>query len=117
MHKRWFLGMVLALAVSQSALGEGKKSNAPQICAACVRADMNFLASDELHGRGSATRDEHLAALYAAAQFQALGLEPGGDGGTFLQKAALPDPLPPRVQQRLSKYEDASRKETWNAVA
>jgi hypothetical protein len=82
-----------------------------------VQADMNFLASDELHGRGSATRDEHLAALFAAAQFQALGLEPGGDSGTFVQKSALPDPLPPRLQQRLSKFENISRKETWNAVA
>lgn len=77
---------------------------------------MNFLASDELHGRGSATRDEHLAALFAASQFQSLGLEPGGDDGTFLQKSPLPDPLPARVQQRLSKYEQTSRKETWNAI-
>ncbi len=82
-----------------------------------VRADMDFLASDELHGRGSATRDEHIAALFAASQFQALGLAPGGDGGTFIQKAELPDPLPPRLQQRLSKFEDTPRKETWNAIA
>lgn len=81
-----------------------------------VRADMDFLASDELHGRGSATRDEHLAALFAAAQFQSLGLEPGGDNGTYIQKAQLPDPLPPRLQQHLSKYEDVPRKETWNAI-
>ena len=57
-----------------------------------VRADMNFLADDDLHGRGSATRDEHIAALFAASQFQALGLEPGGDNGSFLQKTALPTP-------------------------
>jgi hypothetical protein len=82
-----------------------------------VHADMEFLADDELHGRGSATRDEHIAALFAAAQFQSLGLNPGGDNGTFLQKTALPDPLPPRLQQRLSKFEDTPRKETWNAVA
>jgi Zn-dependent M28 family amino/carboxypeptidase len=78
---------------------------------------MEFLADDELHGRGSATRDEHIAALFAAAQFQTLGLKPGGDNGTFLQKTALPDPLPSRVQQRLSKFEDTPRKETWNAIA
>ncbi|MBS1801458.1 MAG: M20/M25/M40 family metallo-hydrolase [Acidobacteria bacterium] len=78
---------------------------------------MDFLASDEMHGRGSATRDEHLAAMFAAAQFEALGLEPGGDSGTFVQKAALPSPLPARLQQRLSKFEDVPRKETWNAVA
>jgi hypothetical protein len=81
-----------------------------------VRADMNFLADDEMHGRGSATRDEHIAALFVASQFQALGLQPGGDNSTFLQKTALPDPLPTRVQQRISKLQDVPRKETWNAI-
>jgi hypothetical protein len=81
-----------------------------------VHSDMNFLADDELHGRGSATRDEHITALFAAAQFQSLGLEPGGDNGTFIQKSKLPDPLPPRLQQHLSKSEDTPRKETWNAI-
>jgi hypothetical protein len=81
-----------------------------------VHANMNFLADDELHGRGSATRDEHIAALFVAAQLQSLGLEPGGDKGTFLEKSALPDPLPDSVQQRLSRFEHVPRKETWNAV-
>src|ERR1700738_2654676 len=81
-----------------------------------VHADMNFLADDELHGRGSATRDEHIAALFVAAQLQSLGLEPGGENGTFLQKSPLPDPLPARIQQRLSKFQDVPRKETWNAI-
>ncbi len=66
-----------------------------------VRADMAFLADDDLHGRGSATRDEHIAALFAASQFQSLGLEPGGPNGSYLQKAPLPDPLPSRLQQNL----------------
>jgi hypothetical protein len=81
-----------------------------------VHADMNFLADDEMHGRGSATRDEHIAALFAASQLQALGLQPGGDNGTFLQKTPLPDPLPPRTQQRVAKFENIPRKETWNAI-
>ena len=78
---------------------------------------MAFLADDALHGRGSATRDEHIAALFAASQFQSLGLEPGGDNGTFLQKVPLPNPLPANIKQRLSKFEDTPRKETWNAIA
>jgi hypothetical protein len=82
-----------------------------------VHADMEFLADDELHGRGSATRDEHIAALFAASQFQSLGLEPGGDNNTFLQKSALPAVLSPYQQQRLSKFENTPRKETWNAIA
>lgn len=82
-----------------------------------IHADMDFLASDELHGRGSATRDEHLAALFAASQFQTLGLEPGGDNGTYIQRAALPDPLPARVQKRFERNEPTPHKETWNAIA
>jgi Zn-dependent M28 family amino/carboxypeptidase len=77
---------------------------------------MEFLADDELHGRGSGTRDEHIAALFVAAQFQSLGLEPGGDKHTFLQKSPLPDPLPPFVRQRLAGSENTPRKETWNAI-
>ncbi|NYF79522.1 M20/M25/M40 family metallo-hydrolase [Granulicella arctica] len=78
---------------------------------------MNFLADDSLHGRGSATRDEHIAALFAASKLQALGLQPGGDNGTFLQKSALPSPLPLYLQQRLSSLQDKPRRETWNAIA
>ena len=93
-----------------------KTTPAPSSLEGEVRADMNFLADDELHGRGSATRDEHITALFAASQFQALGLEPGGDNGTFLQKTALPTPLPERLQQSLSKFQEQTRKETWNAI-
>jgi hypothetical protein len=93
-----------------------KTTPAPSSLEGEVRADMNFLADDELHGRGSATRDEHITALFAASQFQTLGLEPGGDNGTFLQKTALPTPLPERLQQSLSKFQEQTRKETWNAI-
>ncbi len=82
-----------------------------------IRADMAFLADDELHGRGSATRDEHLAALFAAAELQSLGLEPGGDGNTFLQKSPLPVSFSDRLAKRLDHFEDVPRTETWNAIA
>ncbi|WP_269515516.1 M28 family metallopeptidase [Brevundimonas subvibrioides] len=54
-----------------------------------VEAHMNFLAGDELQGRGSATRDEAIAAAYVAAQFRLAGLTPvpGMDG--YLQKAPV----------------------------
>jgi len=94
-----------------------RPEQALSICAPCIHADMQFLASDSMHGRGSATRDEHIAALYAASQFEQLGLEPGGDDGTFLQKASLPSPLPDRLTARLKNFEDTPRTETWNAVA
>jgi hypothetical protein len=93
-----------------------KTASSPAVLEREVHADMNFLADDELHGRGSATRDEHITALFAASQFQSLGLEPGGDNGTFVQKSALPSPLPTRAQQRITRFEDTPRKETWNAI-
>jgi Zn-dependent M28 family amino/carboxypeptidase len=77
---------------------------------------MNFLASDELQGRGSGTRDEHLAALYAASLFTSFGLQPGGDEGTFLQKAPLPATFPPDIARRLAGFAQAPRKTTWNVV-
>jgi Peptidase family M28 len=82
-----------------------------------VRADMAFLADDDLRGRGSATRDEHIAALFAASQFQSFGLEPGAPGNSFIQKSALPDELPESAKRRISRLEDTPRKETWNAIA
>jgi Peptidase family M28 len=87
------------------------------LCIPCIRGDMNFLASDELQGRGSGTRDEHLAALYAASLFAGFGLEPGGDHGSFLQKAPLPSPLPPSIAGSLQGFAHVPRTETWNVVA
>ena len=81
-----------------------------------VRADMEFLADDALQGRGSATRDEHIAALFAAAQFQSLGLEPGGDSGTYLQKIALSPQQQSLLQKRIARFESTDRSATWNAI-
>lgn len=77
---------------------------------------MEFLASDELHGRGSATRDEHLAALFAASQFEAFGLKPCADSGSYIQRVRLPSQMSPRAQQRISMLENVPRTETWNAI-
>jgi aminopeptidase YwaD len=54
-----------------------------------VAAHMRFLASDALNGRGSGTRDEWIAATYIGAQLGALGLEPMGDDGWFVQEVAV----------------------------
>ncbi len=62
------------------------------ITEASVRAHMTFLASDALNGRGSGTRDEWIAASYLGAQMQALGLEPLGDAGSFVQQIEIERP-------------------------
>lgn len=47
------------------------------------------LASDEFEGRGVATPGEQKTVDYVVSQFQALGLEPGGPDGQWVQVAQL----------------------------
>lgn len=53
------------------------------------QAHINYLASDDLGGRGVGTDGIELAARYIAQQFEALGLEPAGDHGTYFQSFPL----------------------------
>ncbi len=56
-----------------------------EITASALRAPVRFLASDELEGRGPATRGDALARLYLSAQLETLGYQPGGDNGGWEQ--------------------------------
>ncbi|HEX6650210.1 MAG TPA: M20/M25/M40 family metallo-hydrolase [Pyrinomonadaceae bacterium] len=71
-----------------------------------VRAELSFLASDALQGRGSGTTFERIAAEYIGSQFRQFGLEPGGDtdgegNRSFVQRVAL---------------ESGTSNATWNAI-
>ena len=57
-----------------------------------VTAHEYFLSSDALAGRGSASRDEELAATYVASQFQSYGLKPAPGMTSYLQSADLVAP-------------------------
>jgi len=56
-----------------------------QITTSTLRAPIRYLASDELEGRGPATRGDALARLYLATQLEELGFQPGGDKGGWEQ--------------------------------
>jgi len=58
---------------------------AASIRAAGFRSHIRFLADDALEGRGTGTRGYEIAARYVAARFEALGLEPAGEKGTYFQ--------------------------------
>jgi membrane dipeptidase len=49
-------------------------------------AHVKYLASDELEGRKAGSAGYRKAAEYVAAEMRKIGLEPGGDNGTFLQE-------------------------------
>lgn len=77
-----------------------------------VRAHMDFLAGDALHGRGSGTRDEWIAASYLASQMRAYGLEPMGDDGGYVQSVGIERTQvigSPRLQAGTLRYEQGAQ--------
>src|SRR5690606_9787324 len=56
-----------------------------QFQTAFIRKHIEFLASDDLEGRGTATLGEIKAANYIADAFKNLGLKPAGTGDGFFQ--------------------------------
>ena len=50
-----------------------------------LQTDLGVLASPVLRGRGLGTPELDQAAAYIAQRFREAGLQPGGDGGTFMQ--------------------------------
>jgi len=54
-----------------------------------IRADVKYLASDALEGRGTGTKGGDLAADYIAKQFKEAGVEPAGDNGSYFQKVPM----------------------------
>ena len=56
---------------------------ASRLTAAALKADVSFLASDALQGRGTPSPGLDIAAEYIAAEFRRGGLEPVGDDGYF----------------------------------
>jgi hypothetical protein len=79
-----------------------------------------FLASDELGGRATPSPGLERTAEYLAGEFGRLGLEPGGDGGTFVQRYPLaagagemdPDSLAPNVVAIL-RGDDPALRDTY----
>ncbi len=54
-----------------------------------IKADVKYLSSDPLQGRGVGTRGEDLAVDYIATAFEKAGLKPAGERGTFYQSVPL----------------------------
>ena len=57
-----------------------------------VRAHEEFLASDVMAGRGSATRDEHITAQYVASEFMGYGLKTAPGASGYIQAADVDSP-------------------------
>lgn len=56
------------------------------ITAGDIYARIAFLADDALRGRDTPSPGLEVAAAYIASEFRRMGLEPGGENGTYLQR-------------------------------
>ena len=72
-------------AIEPPVLTPDEKAAATRILERRIRADIGFLASDALEGRGPGGRGDRLAQDYVASRMEAIGLEPGSSGGSWLQ--------------------------------
>ena len=81
-----------------------------------VRAHEEFLASDAVGGRGSATRLEEITATYVASEFLAYGLKPAPGMDGFLQTAPVEVYLDPKGKQRLRLAKKPGKLNTTNAI-
>jgi hypothetical protein len=91
-RKVWFvLGWCFCVALpgySQAVLSQPSWVVKPE----WVRAHEEFLASDVMGGRGSATREEEITATYVASEFMAYGLKPAPGTTGYIQAAELEAP-------------------------
>src|ERR1044072_4305224 len=101
MKLRSVLGLPLLLALTVSVSAQNKVP----IREENIRAELSFLASDAMQGRGSGTNYERIAAEYIGSQFRQFGLEPGGDTDSAGKKTF--------VQRATGSSEENF---TWNAV-
>src|SRR6266403_22952 len=97
MHRlRSIIALATLIAIPMLAETKPTKDTAPApvkrgmalLSGKAMAAHDQFLASDLLEGRGPGTRGDEIAQQYIAAQFEAYGLQPGGDG-TYYQNVPL----------------------------
>ena len=84
----WRAGLAGWLPAQQELPGEVRQALA-QITQQDVTATVTFLASDEMAGRDTPSRELTIASAYVAARFRGAGLQGGGPDASFYQKHEL----------------------------
>lgn len=82
------LAATLALA-SASTMALAQSAGEPVFTPEAVKAHVDFLADDLLEGRDTGSTGHEIAARYVATRFEALGLKPAGENGSWYQRVTL----------------------------
>lgn len=82
------LGCSLLFACQRQSVDPAPPTEIPQISGDAIFAHVSLLADDLYEGREAGKRGYQLAARYVAAQFEAMGLEPGNNN-SYLQSVSF----------------------------
>ncbi len=85
------LSLLAVIVAPQIACSQQRTSTRGEaaITEALIRRHVNVIADDSMLGRNTPSRGLDMTASYIASQFKRLGLKPGGDSGTFIQRFPL----------------------------
>ena len=75
------------LGLTQAVLAQG--STQLRVDGERIKGYIEYLSTDEMMGRQSMTPGYQVAAEWVAAQYEAWGLEPAGDNGTYFQRVPI----------------------------
>jgi Zn-dependent M28 family amino/carboxypeptidase len=82
-------GIVAGVAVVAACVCLADEPGGSKAAAERMRADVKYLSSDRLEGRGPGTAGEELATEFIVKEFKKAGLAPAGERGSFLQPVPL----------------------------
>jgi hypothetical protein len=89
MRARLVIAVVVAAAIAGAPAAQERAPHIESILKAELRADLFFLASDGMRGRLTDTSENSLAAEWVKAQFERLGLRPGGHEQSYFHRYNL----------------------------
>ena len=81
------LAFLLSLILTPNVLAQGNTHL--RVDGERIKEYIRYLSTDEMMGRQSMTPGYQAAAEWVAAQYEAWGLEPAGDDGTFFQQVPI----------------------------
>jgi len=82
-------GARASVAIAVVLAGIASAGAPAEIASDTLLQHIRFLSSDDLRGRGNGTSGLEVAGEYVAAQFKAVGLQPGGTNGAWFQPFEL----------------------------
>ncbi len=114
MNFKWRLGLTCTMALC--AVLPAQTGQIWTVRPEWVKAHEDFLASDAMGGRGSASRLEEITATYVASEFEAYGLKLAPGMAGYIQSAAVEVYTDPHGRQRLRLTDKPVDRKTYNAI-